>query len=116
MTPCTRGGRATGQVAAPDLAPSLLDAPEVPLSEDEDDVDVEVDEPDDDSPLVVPPGLSDFADFNPYASEYQPPPFKMKLPPAIIRRALGLPHEGHFFVGASVMRCSFSKSLPQPSQ
>ena len=45
-----------------------------------------------------------------YRSDSQPPPFKMKLPPAIIRRALSLPHSGHFLMGSSVMRCSRSNS------
>jgi hypothetical protein len=51
-----------------------------------------------------------------YKSDSQPPPFKMKLPPPIIRRAFILPHLGHFLMGASVMRCSRSNSFPQLSQ
>jgi hypothetical protein len=50
-----------------------------------------------------------------YRSDSQPPPFKMKPPPPIIRRALSLPHFGHFLSGFSVMRCSRSNSWPQPS-
>lgn len=66
---------------------------------------------DDDSPPDA-----DLPGFSPYASAYQPPPFKMKLPPEIMRRALSLPQAGHFLTGASVMRCSFSKSASQASQ
>jgi hypothetical protein len=51
-----------------------------------------------------------------YKSDSQPPPFRMKLPPPIIRRAFILPHLGHFLMGASVMRCSRSNSFPQLSQ
>jgi len=51
-----------------------------------------------------------------YRSDSQPPPFKMKLPPAIMRRALSLPHFGHLLSGFSVMRCSRSNSWPQLSQ
>jgi len=39
-----------------------------------------------------------------YRSDSQPPPFKMKPPPPIMRRALSLPHFGHFRSGFSVMR------------
>ena len=45
-----------------------------------------------------------------YRSDSQPPPFKMKLPPPIMRRALSLPHLGHFLSGFSVMRCWRSNS------
>ena len=45
-----------------------------------------------------------------YRSDSQPPPFKMKLPPPIMRRALSLPHFGHFLSGFSVMRCWRSNS------
>jgi hypothetical protein len=51
-----------------------------------------------------------------YRSDSQPPPFKMKPPPPIIRRALSLPHFGHFLSGLSVMRCTRSNSWPQASQ
>jgi hypothetical protein len=51
-----------------------------------------------------------------YKSDSQPPPLRMKPPPAIMRRALSLPHFGHFFSGFSVMRCSRSNSWPQLSQ
>ena len=69
---------------------------------------------DDDSPSEdAGPALPDS---KPYASAYQPPPFRMKLPPEIMRRALSLPHTAHFLMGASVMRCSRSKSPPHASQ
>jgi hypothetical protein len=45
-----------------------------------------------------------------YRSDSQPPPLRMKLPPPIMRRALSLPHLGHFLSGFSVMRCSRSNS------
>ncbi|MGB5191967.1 MAG: hypothetical protein WBN70_03225, partial [Polyangiales bacterium] len=51
-----------------------------------------------------------------YKSDSQPPPFRMKPPPPIIRRALFFPHFGHFFSGFSVMRCWRSNSWPQASQ
>jgi hypothetical protein len=51
-----------------------------------------------------------------YKSDSQPPPFKIKLPPPIMRRALSLPHFGHFLSGFSVMRCSRSNSWRQLSQ
>ncbi len=36
-----------------------------------------------------------------YASAYQPPPFKMNVPPLICRFADDLPHLGHTSTGAS---------------
>ena len=51
-----------------------------------------------------------------YRSDSQPPPFRMKPPPPIMRRALNFPHSGHFLIGFSVMRCSRSNSWPQLSQ
>jgi len=72
----------------------------------------------DDDPLDSPLLLSLFDRFDgpEYRSDSQPPPFKMKLPPAIMRRALSLPHFGHLLSGFSVMRCSRSNSWPQLSQ
>jgi hypothetical protein len=52
----------------------------------------------------------------PYPSEYQPPPFKMKFPLTICRRALGLPHSSQTLIGSSTIRCSFSNDFPQASQ
>jgi hypothetical protein len=52
----------------------------------------------------------------PYPSEYQPPPFKMKLPLTICRRAFGLPQSSQTLIGSSMMRCSFSKDFPHASQ
>jgi len=45
-----------------------------------------------------------------YKSDSQPPPFRMKLPPPIMRRALSFPQLGHFLSAFSVMRCSRSNS------
>jgi hypothetical protein len=69
----------------------------------------------DDESLDVEAGAElplDFADEPPeglwYKSEYQPPPFKMKLPPLMRRRAFDFLQVGHFLAGASEMRCSSS--------
>lgn len=49
----------------------------------------------------------DPSDFDPlfgveeYRSAYQPPPFKMKLPPLICRFAVDLPHFGQTWMGSS---------------
>jgi hypothetical protein len=45
-----------------------------------------------------------------YKSDSQPPPFRMKLPPPIMRRAWSFPQLGHFLSAFSVMRCSRSNS------
>jgi hypothetical protein len=46
---------------------------------------------DDDDDLLSLPGFADE-----YRSAYQPPPFRMKLPPLICRLAVALPHFGQF--------------------
>ena len=48
-----------------------------------------------------------------YKSVYQPPPFRMKLPPEICRFAVFSWHFGHSSRGAAEMRCSASQPLPQ---
>jgi hypothetical protein len=50
-----------------------------------------------------------------YRSEYQPPPFRMKPVPPTMRRAFCAPQLGHFLIGFSLIRCSFSNSCPQAS-
>ena len=39
-----------------------------------------------------------------YASAYQPEPLRMKLAELMSRRTASTPHEGHTFVGSSLMR------------
>jgi hypothetical protein len=78
------------------------------LDDDDPDDDV-LDDDDPESPLFFD-AVADRFDGPEYRSDSQPPPFKMKLPPPIIRRALSLPHSGHFLMGSSVMRCSRSNS------
>ncbi len=52
-----------------------------------------------DSAFLAPPLVEE------YRSEYHPPPFRMKLVPALMRRcAVGFPHLGHTSVGGAVMR------------
>lgn len=52
-----------------------------------------------------------------YRSEYQPPPFRMKFVPALIRRcALDLAHLGHTSTGGSVIRWVCSHSFPHAEQ
>lgn len=68
---------------------------------------------DEDEPALSPPFLFDPPE---YRSEYQPPPFKMKLPDVICRRAVSLWHCAHSLIGSSVMRCTRSNSAPQASQ
>jgi hypothetical protein len=60
--------------------------------------------------------LPDRLDGPEYKSDSQPPPFRMKPPPPIMRRALFLPHFGHFLRAFSVIRCWRSNSWPQASQ
>jgi hypothetical protein len=66
--------------------------------------------------LVLGAELVDRFDGPEYKSDSQPPPFKMKPPPPIIRRAWFFPHFGHFLSGFSVMRCWRSNSWSQASQ
>jgi hypothetical protein len=60
-----------------------------------------------------PPAL--LLELLPYPSEYQPPPFRMKLPLTIWRRACSFPQSEHFLMGSSLMRCSSSNVPPHPS-
>jgi hypothetical protein len=48
-----------------------------------------------------------------YASAYQPPPFKMKLPPLIWRFAVAFAHAGQTSTGGSVIFWSSSQAFPQ---
>jgi hypothetical protein len=61
--------------------------------------------------VSLDPPLAGFADE--YRSAYQPPPFRMKLPPLIWRCASGLPHFGQSFNGSAEIRCSASQAFPQ---
>ncbi len=55
----------------------------------------------DDDELLPPVFLFELPE---YWSEYQPPPFKMKLPELISRLAASLWHCGQTLIGSSVMR------------
>lgn len=54
---------------------------------------------------VEPPFLFELPE---YRSEYQPPPFRMKLPEVIARRACAWPQEGHSLMGSSLIFCTRS--------
>jgi hypothetical protein len=51
-----------------------------------------------------------------YPSAYQPPPFNTNAPDTINRLAVRFPHDGHFLIGGSVIRCSVSNVLEHEVQ